>query len=141
MVATLTRMAAGCELHATNLPNLSTPEADMLRYTLPLTMILAGALAGCNSTAPAPEAAAPQVAHSNITPPDFKLPEGSGCSADVARWQAIQKNDLEMGHVGQGVYNQIQGEIAQAAAACQAGRDGEARAMVSASKKRHGYPG
>ena len=104
-------------------------------------LLLTLALAGCNASGQSPQASAPQVASTNITPPDFKLPDGSGCSADVARWQAIQSNDLQMGHVGQGVDNEIQKEIAAAAAACQAGRDAEARSMVAASKHRHGYPG
>jgi hypothetical protein len=113
----------------------------MMRRAVPLSVCLALALAGCNASAPAPQAESPQVARSSITPPDFKLPEGSGCSADIARWQAIQQNDLNMGHVSQPVYNEIQREIASAAAACSAGRDGEARSMVAASKHRHGYPG
>ncbi len=102
-------------------------------------LLLALALAGCNASAPV--AMAPQPASTNITPPDFKLPEGRGSAGDVARWQAIQQNDLNMGHVAQSVYDQIQREIAAAASACQAGRDGEASAMVTASKRRHGYPG
>lgn len=98
------------------------------------------ALAGCNS--PAPQAPAPQAAApSPVTPSSFKLPEGSGCSGDIARWQAIQDNDRATGHVGDSVYNQIRGEIAQASAACQAGKDAEARALVRASRARHGYPG
>ena len=106
------------------------------------TLLVVAMLAGCNASAPAPQAEAPQqVARTNITPPDFKLPEGSGCSSDIARWQAIQQNDLNMGHVGQSVYNEIQREISAAAAACAAGKDGEASSMVSASKRRHGYPG
>ena len=106
-------------------------------------LLLSLALAGCNASAPAPApvASAVQPASTNITPPDFKLPEGRGCSGDVARWQAIQSNDLNMGHVNQKVYDEISREIAAAASACQAGRDGEASAMVSASKRRHGYPG
>ncbi len=102
-------------------------------------LLLALALAGCNASAP--NAMAPQPASTNITPPDFKLPEGRGCSGDVARWQAIQQNDLNMGHVNQKVYDEISHEIASAASACQAGRDGEASAMITASKRRHGYPG
>ena len=105
-------------------------------------LLLALTLAGCNASAPvAPVASAPQPASTNLTPPDFKLPEGRGCAGDVARWQAIQQNDLNMGHVSQSVYNEIQREIAAAASACQAGRDAEASAMVTASKRRHGYPG
>ena len=102
-------------------------------------LLLSLALAGCNASAPV--ASAVQPASTNITPPDFKLPEGRGCSGDVARWQAIQENDLNMGHVNQKVYDEIQREITAAASACQAGRDSEARAMVSASRRRHGYPG
>ena len=102
-------------------------------------VLLAIALAGCNASAP--PAVTPQPASTNITPPDFKLPEGRGCSGDVARWQAIQQNDLNMGHVSQSVYNEIQREIAAAASACQAGRDGEASAMIMSSTRRHGNPG
>ena len=103
------------------------------------SLLLSLALAGCNASAPV--ASAVQPASTSFTPPDFKLPEGRGCSGDVARWQAIQQNDLNMGHVNQKVYDEISREIAAAASACQAGRDGEACAMVSASKRRHGYPG
>jgi hypothetical protein len=104
-------------------------------------LILAMALAGCNASAPQPVASAPQVASTNITPPDFRLPTGTGCAGDVARWRALQDNDLRMGHVTQSVYGEIQHEIAAADAACQAGNDAQARSMVAASKHRHGYPG
>ena len=75
-----------------------------------------------------------------VSPPNFKLPAGSGCSGSVARWKAIQDNDLNTGHVSQSVYDQIAKEIDQAAAACQAGRDAEAESLVRASRARHGYP-
>jgi hypothetical protein len=45
-----------------------------------------------------------------------------------------------MGQIAQSVYNQIHGEIAAAAQACSVGHDEEARSMVLASRKRHGYP-
>lgn len=45
-----------------------------------------------------------------------------------------------MGHVGKSVYDRIQNDISQASAACAAGRDAEARAMVRASRVRNGYP-
>ena len=99
------------------------------------------AVAGCNSSPPPAASAPPPVASMNVTPSNFRLPGGEGCHGEVANWQAIQDNDLRMGHVGQAVYNQIKGEIGQAAAACSAGRDAEARSMVRASKVRHGYPG
>lgn len=107
-----------------------------------LTIVLFAGLvtAGCNASSP-PPAANVAAAPSPATPASFKLPEGAGCSGDVARWRAIQENDRAIGHVNEKVYAQIQGEIAQAAAACQSGKDAEARALVRASKARHGYPG
>ena len=99
------------------------------------------ALAACNASPPPPAASAPPQATARVTPENFQLPAGAGCSADIARWQAIQQNDLQMGHVNKTVYEQIQGEIANAAAACQTGRGAEASALVRASRARHGYPG
>lgn len=91
-------------------------------------------LAQDDSQAPAGFATQP------YTPPGFHLPEGAGCSGEVARWQAIQGNDYASGNVNLKVYRQIQGEIARAAALCEAGRDREARAAIAASRSRHGYP-
>jgi hypothetical protein len=106
---------------------------------LPLALLAGLAVAGCNTTAqtPPPPTSAPV---SPVTPPGFTLPDGAGCSGAVARFRAIQDNDLAMGHVGRKVYDQIKGEIAQAETACAAGRDAESRAMIAASRKRHGYP-
>lgn len=102
--------------------------------------LLAGAcmaLAGCDAMG---TSTAPGYATQAYTPPNFKLPEGKGCSAAVSRWQAVQQNDYASGNVNVSVYKQIQGEIAKAADACSAGRDAEATAMVAASRRRHGYP-
>ena len=101
-------------------------------------------LAACNTT-PAPYMnpnAIPPSAYTTpgVTPAGFRLPEGSGCAVSVARWRAIQDNDLKSGHVSAPVHKQIGGEIAQAEAACSAGRDAEAQSMIVASRKRHGYP-
>ena len=103
---------------------------------------LAGlALAGCNTTRPELQPAPmPQSQPNGVTPQSFKLPEGSGCSGDVSRYRAVMDNDLATGHVSKSVYDQIQGEISNAAAACSAGRDAEGRSLVRASKTRHGYP-
>ncbi|RFB75068.1 hypothetical protein [Methylovirgula sp. 4M-Z18] len=98
-------------------------------------------LTACNATAPeqqTPSAAA--YASRSVTDPHFKLPEGAGCTGDIARYQAVMDNDYTTGNVGQGVYKQINGEIAQARTACASGNDTGARAMIAASKKRHGYP-
>jgi hypothetical protein len=96
------------------------------------------ALAACN--APAPQASAPPPGSVAVTPPGFQLPEGADCSAKIARYRAVQDNDLSMGHVAQSVYNQIKRETEAASKVCAAGRDGEAKSMVAASEKRHGYP-
>jgi hypothetical protein len=103
-------------------------------------LALAGfALAACN--APAPRTSAPPAPGSVVvTPPGFQLPEGADCSAKIARYRAVQDNDLSMDHVNQSVYNQIKREIAAAQSVCTAGRDAEANAMIAASEKRHGYP-
>jgi hypothetical protein len=97
------------------------------------------ALAACN--APAPQASAPPTPGSvAVMPSGFQLPEGGDCSANIARYRAVQDNDLSMGHVVQSVYNQIKRETDAAQSVCAAGRDAEAKAMIAASEKRHGYP-
>ena len=104
----------------------------------PPVLLAALALAACNQTAP--QAAAPGPG-SGVTPSTFQMPEGSGCAGEVARWKAIQDNDLATGHVTRKVYDQIAADIAKAKSACDAGRDADARGIVAASRKRHGYPG
>lgn len=97
------------------------------------------ALAACN--APAPQASpSPAPGSAIVTPSDFHLPEGGNCSADIARYRAIQDNDLAMGHVARSVYNQIKREIDAAEGVCSAGHEAQAKSMIVASKKRHGYP-
>ena len=75
-----------------------------------------------------------------MTPPGFQLPEGTDCSTKIARYRAIQNNDLSMGNVFQSVYDQIKRETDAASKVCAAGRDAEAKSMVAASQRRHGYP-
>jgi hypothetical protein len=101
------------------------------------TVVAASALAGCNSSSAPPPAPVAQVPAGSAA---AKLPEGAGCTGAIARYRAIQDNDLSMGHVNQSVYNQIQSEIADAEKACAAGEDAKAQGLVCASKSRHGYP-
>ena len=98
-------------------------------------------LTACNQTAPMPVARVERTSLSTITPAGFKLPDGQGCSADIARFRAVQANDLETGHVNKSVHDRIAGEINQAEALCSAGNDAGARGSLAAIKKRHGYPG
>jgi hypothetical protein len=101
-----------------------------------LTGLVALPLAACNQTASGP---APVPAGTNATPSSFRMPDGSGCQGEIARYRAVMSNDLAMGHVNRSVYNRVDREIGQAEAACAAGRDAEAQRIVRATKARHGY--
>ena len=90
-------------------------------------------LAACNQTAP------PAPASASVTPSGFRMPEGSGCHGEIARYRAVMDNDLAMGHVNQSVHARVAREIDQAAAACAAGRDAEAQRMIRTAKSRYGY--
>jgi hypothetical protein len=97
---------------------------------LTAALFFATLAAGCNSPAPPPP------------PPPIAAPlaEGSGCAASIARYRAVQENDLAMGHVNKSVYAQIQKEIADAQRACALGDEAKAQSLLRASKSRHGYP-
>jgi hypothetical protein len=97
------------------------------------------ALSACNASAPSALAPTAETA-TGVTPSSFRMPDGAGCAGEIARWKAIQDNDLATGHVSKSVYDRIASDIAQASAACQAGRDADARALVRASRVRNGYP-
>jgi len=99
-------------------------------------------LAACQSTQSSPPQAPISAAPSSLsyTPPTFHMPTGTGCQGDIDRWQAIQSNDLQLGHVDPRIYNQIQNEIKAAQAECTQGHDAKASAMVASSKHQHGYP-
>jgi len=93
-------------------------------------------LSGCNETsqpvaaAPPPPASGPSLAG---------LPPGAPCSQAIGAYQTVVQRDNDTGNVNPSVYHQIEDEISRAAAACSSGRDGESRALLSASKERHGY--
>jgi hypothetical protein len=115
-----------------------------IRKAAPLAAMFAGvavwslALAGCKSASPvagnAPEPGVAQFASHG------DLPQGGGCSGEIARYRAVMKNDFDTGNVNKSVYAQFQSEITRAETACSAGRDGEAIGLVRSSKARHGYP-
>ena len=114
----------------------------MIRAGLGLLVLSLG-LAGCQTAAEAPPTApqpAPQAAP-YVTRPDFRLPEGTGCSGAIARFRAVIDNDLATGHVNRDVHGQMAGELRGPEAACAAGRQGEAMGGLAAVKRRHGYPG
>jgi hypothetical protein len=103
--------------------------------------LVALGLTACTQTAAPPTATVQRTSSSFVTPSTFRLPEGQGCSGEIARFRAVQDNDLETGHVNQSVYTRIKGEVDQAASLCAAGNDAGARGALAAVKKRHGYPG
>lgn len=104
---------------------------------------LALALSACNQTASAPppaSRASGSLAASGVTAPGFRLPEGAGCTGEVARFRAIIRNDLETGHTTKPVHDRMAAELDQAESACAAGRDGDAVRMVRATRTKFGYP-
>jgi len=70
------------------------------------------------------------------SPTDVDKPQST---AEIARYRAAQDDDLAMGHVAQSVYKVMKRETEAASAACSGGWDGQAKAMVAASERRHGY--
>ena len=102
-------------------------------------LVMTFALAACNASMQ-PVASFDASATAGPTPPDYHLPAGAACTADVNRYATIVYGDNQTGMVSSSVFNEIRGEIAKAADACRAGHDAEARALVSASQHKHGYP-
>lgn len=98
--------------------------------------LVLGACTPTASTRPAP----PPGAVAGVTPSTFAMPSGSGCASEIARFRAVLRNDLETGHVGQGVYDRAGTELSRGEAACAAGRDGEGRSILASTKARFGYP-
>jgi hypothetical protein len=98
-------------------------------------------LAACNQSAPPAASVTQPQSASLVTPAGFRLPEGTGCAGDIARFRAVQDNDLQTGHVNKAVHTRIGAEIDQAASLCSAGNDAGARGALAGTKKRFGYPG
>lgn len=101
-------------------------------------------LAACTQTSgPATSPAAPQpgtLAAAGVTSPDFRLPEGAGCTGQISRFRAIMRNDLETGHTTDSVFKAVNAELDTASRACADGRDGEATRMVRTTRAKFGYP-
>lgn len=106
---------------------------------LALTLMLAGCNA--NRASPVVELAPPATpAHIRVTSPDLGAPQGGGCAGDIAKFRAIQENDLAKGNVERSVYAQIQADLAEADQACKAGDALRAEGLLRATKAKHGYP-
>jgi hypothetical protein len=106
----------------------------MIRLFASLSLVLAAAaLAGCNDGGTGPVASAP------IAPSAYHVAGGAPCSGEIDTYQAVVAHDLETGNVEQKVADQIHDELARAAAACTAGQNAKAHAIVASSKAKHGY--
>jgi hypothetical protein len=110
-----------------------------------ILLALAGAvmLAGCQTAAeaPTPQPVAQGSSPQYVTRPDFRLPEGAGCSGEIARFRAVMDNDLATGHVNREVHGRVMADLRGPEGACAANRSGEASASLRAIKQRYGYPG
>lgn len=110
----------------------------MTRAVVTLAALAAAvALAACNETSG--EGAAPVTAAATAPGSRFALPPGTPCAGEINRYEAVVSDDLRTGNVERKVFDQIQKELSRAAAACSAGKGGEAHAIVASSKSRHGY--
>jgi hypothetical protein len=97
------------------------------------------ALAGCNANRAGPEITIPPPPTSvRVTSPG---PENPNCAADIASFRALQDTDLAQNRVGQGVYDEIKGELTEADQACAEGDNLRALGLLRASKAKHGYAG
>ena len=105
--------------------------------TFAAAMGAALALAGCNETNGA--GMSPETSVAAAPGSSFHVPPGAPCSSEINHYESVVKDDLQTGNVEQKVYDQIQKELARAAAACSAGRGSEAHSIVAGSKAKHGY--
>ncbi len=98
-------------------------------------------LAACNNHPPQQQMAIQEPARARlVSDPNFRLPEGVGCSGSVNRFRAIIDNDLETGHTTKATHSQMSAEIDRAAGTCSSGNDGAARSMISGTRAKYGYP-
>ncbi len=105
-------------------------------FRLTLVLLAAASLAACQSKAsppPVAAAAAPRAA-------TMALPQGSGCGPAIARTQAVVGADVASGDLNKPVGERFGADLDRAAAACAAGREGEALHLLAAAKSRYGYP-
>jgi hypothetical protein len=104
-------------------------------------------LAACQSSAPSAPSPTSSVNANDyaslpagVTPKNFQLPTGKGCSGDIARFRAVMDNDLASGHTTEKVHHDIHVELDRISRTCEPARDSEASAAVRALKSRFGYP-
>ncbi len=113
-----------------------------MRLLIPAPLALVAAavvVAACTTTSGPPPAPPPSSAAPGVTPNTFAMPQGAGCTGEVARFQAVMDNDIATGHTTRVVYDRVSAEIAQARATCAAGNNAGAISQINATKARFGY--
>lgn len=95
----------------------------MKRAAVPLFCLLSSTLAGC--------ASAP--------PPAPLPPAGPPCGPLIAEFQDQLRQDVESGRMARDVYGRATSDTRQAADACAAGREVQARSILIATKRNYGY--
>lgn len=108
------------------------PPLSALRPSLALAACCA-LLGACQSKAPPPAAVAA------VTAPVIVPADGPGCGAAIAHTQGLVDSDVATGNLNAPVGKRFSADLDGARAACAAGRDGEARALLAAAKSRYGY--
>ncbi len=107
-------------------------------HHLILGVFTAACLGACTSSGP-PPAPSPSNAPPGVTPSTFVLPTGTGCTGEVARFQAVMDNDLATGHTTRTVHERVSAEISAARATCAAGNEGGAVGQINGTKAKFGY--
>lgn len=96
----------------------------MKRAAVPLFILLSASLAGC-TTSEKPQAAM-QAA-------------GPDCAVLIAEFQDVLRQDVDSGKLKRDVYGRASADTRQAAEACSAGRQVQARSILIATKRNYGY--
>lgn len=96
------------------------------------------ALAGCNANRAGPEISIPPPPTSvRVTP----AADNPNCGDQIASFRKLQDDDLGKNLVGQGIYDEIKGEVAEADKACAQGDNLRALGLLREIKSKHGYAG
>ena len=107
----------------------------MAASRLCLVLVTVAALGACQSSSKVREPVVP----AGGPPPPPVLPAGTGCGPEIARTRAIVASDVATENLNKAVGDRFDADLARAADACAAGREGEARGLLAAAKSRYGY--
>ena len=105
---------------------------------LPLSLALAGLVAGCTAmSAQSPDGSTSVGVIAGGV--NFHIPGPSRCAGPIGDFQGVIQNDVNTGNLNRRVHTRIAAELEPVKAACSAGRDTDATRQLAALKARHGY--